>query len=92
MQSLSLRGVVRIWCAGEIPHVLKFLTHYGYVNTGFMNNVPRPFTLARGIKPGNVLIVGAGTAGLAAAYHLRNFGFQVCVRERESNLQLFDFP
>lgn len=86
VQSLSLRGVVRIWCAGEIPHVLKFLTHYGYVNTGFMNNVPYPFPLARGIKPGNILIVGAGTAGLAAAYHLRNFGFQVKILEASGRI------
>lgn len=77
IRSLSLRGVVRIWCAQEIPHVLRFLTHYGYVNTGFITNVPRPFPLASGVRTCSVLVVGAGTAGLAAAYHLRNFGYKV---------------
>ena len=61
----------------EIPNVLRFLTHYGYVNTGFVANMPRPLPFAAGLKPEKVLVVGAGTAGLAAAYHLRNFGYQV---------------
>lgn len=81
VRGLSLRGVIRIWCAQQIPHVLRFLTHYGYVNTGFLSNMPRPFPLAAGVTSGTVLIVGAGTAGLAAAYHLRNFGFQVKILE-----------
>ncbi len=81
MRSLSLRGVIRIWCAREIPKVLQFLTHYGYVNTGFVANMPRPLPFAAGLKPENVLVVGAGTAGLAAAYHLRNFGYQVHGKE-----------
>ena len=77
VRSLSLRGVVRIWCAREIPKVLRFLTHYGYVNIGFVTNMPRPLPFAAGLKRETVLVVGAGTAGLAAAYHLRNFGYQV---------------
>lgn len=64
-----------------MPKILQFLTREGYVNTGFLNDMPRPFpfssttgTNGRGKK---VIIVGAGPAGLAAAYHLRNFGYDV---------------
>ena len=57
--------------------MLRFLTQYGYVNTGFVANMPRPLPFTSGVKPETVLVVGAGTAGLAAAYHLRNFGYQV---------------
>ena len=39
--------------------------------------MPRPFPFGNPPRPEIVLIVGAGTAGLAAAYHLRNFGYQV---------------
>lgn len=76
VRSLSLRGVIRIWCAQEIPRILKFLTHYGYVNTGFFAHMPRPFPFVDSPRE-TVLIVGAGAAGLSAAYHLRNFGYWV---------------
>ncbi len=68
---------MRLWCAQKIPVILRYLTQSGYVNTGFIKNMPRPFPLAPPTRE-TVIIIGAGTAGLAAAYHLRNFGYQVC--------------
>lgn len=78
LAATSLRGLVRIWCAQQIPSILHFLTEQGYVNCGFMVHAPRPFPFVNtGKRKSSVLIVGAGSAGLAAAYHLRNFGHQV---------------
>ena len=42
-----------------------------------MRSVPRPFPFPDVDRRGTILVVGAGAAGLSAAYHLRNFGFQV---------------
>ena len=80
-QSLSLRGIIRVWCHKEIPRILNFLTREGHVNTGFVTNMPRPlpFPPNTNARSNNVVIVGAGPAGLAAAYHLRNFGYNVCL-------------
>ena len=75
--------MIRIWCAQHIPRVLQFLTYNGYVNTGFFSNMPRPFPFGSPVRPESVLIIGAGTAGLSAAYHLRNFGYQVWRDPRE---------
>lgn len=77
IEALSLRGVVRIWCTLQVPSVLQFLTEQGHVNAGVLVNPPRPFPIAVGSKQGKVLVVGAGASGLAAAYHLRNLGYQV---------------
>lgn len=82
IEALSLRGITRIWCAHQIPQILQFLTEQGHVNTGIMSNVPRPFPLPHVCGHGSVIIVGAGTAGLSAAYHLRNFGFQVSTQKQ----------
>lgn len=77
IEALSLRGITRIWCAHQIPRILQFLTEQGHVNVGIMRNVPRPFPFPDVDGRGTILVVGAGAAGLSAAYHLRNFGFQV---------------
>ena len=79
-QGLSLRGIIRVWCNTEIPRILSFLTREGYVNAGFVANVPRPLPFFPNLneRGGNrVVVVGAGSAGLAAAHHLRNFGYKV---------------
>ena len=81
--ALSLRGIIRVWCNAEVPRILGFLTREGYVNAGFVANVPRPLPFFPNLseRGGNsVVIVGAGSAGLAAAYHLRKFGYKVSVR------------
>ena len=55
--------------------ILHYFTLNGYVNTGFINK-QGPFPLALPTRE-SVIIIGAGTAGLAAAHHLRKFGYQV---------------
>lgn len=96
MQALSLRGLLRIWCALHLPSVLYFLTLWGFVNHGFLDNIPRPLPFPQSDKkvhpvwigvamvtmstPSNqirVLVIGAGSAGIAAANHLRNYGHSV---------------
>ena len=83
-QSLSLRGIIRVWCYKEVPRILQFLTREGYVNTGFVADIPRPlpFSSSASGRGNNIVIVGAGPAGLAAAYHLRNFGYNVSLKEQ----------
>ena len=82
-QSLSLRGIIRVWCYNEMPRILHFLTRQGYVNTGFVNDMPRPLPFSPNFsgRGSSVVVVGAGPAGLAAAFHLRNFGYKVCLSE-----------
>ena len=78
LRAVSLRGLIRIWCAQHISHILHFLTKQGYVNCGFMTHAPRPFpSEGSQERKSSVLIVGAGPAGLASANHLRNFGYKV---------------
>ena len=86
--ALSLRGLIRIWCAQHISHILHFLTEQGYVNCGFMTHVPRPFpSEGSQERKSSVLIVGAGPAGLASANHLRNFGYKVSQFNSVKSLQ-----
>ena len=77
IEALSLRGIVRIWCTNQIPRILQFLTEQGHVNAGVLKNMPRPFPITGRGGRGKVLVIGAGAAGLSAAYHLRNHGYQV---------------
>ena len=78
MQALSLRGILRIWCSFHLPNILQFLTERAYVNCGFLSDVPRPLPLAVD-RRSHVIVIGAGPAGLASAYHLRTFGYKVGV-------------
>ena len=36
LRALSLRGLIRIWCSDQLPHILHFLTRRGYVNCGLL--------------------------------------------------------
>lgn len=85
--SLSLRGLARIWCAEQLPHVLHLLTKLAYLNCGYLPSAPRPFHFISNLdKKSTVLIIGAGTAGIAAAHHLSNFGHRVKILEANSRI------
>ncbi|XP_072304213.1 lysine-specific histone demethylase 2 [Eucyclogobius newberryi] len=74
-----VRGLVRIRCVEEMDRVLHFMTRKGLINTGVLS-VSRPL-LPETHRSKNVIIIGAGASGLAAARQLHNFGTQVVVLE-----------
>lgn len=38
LKALSLRGVVRVWCAQQFPRVLHFMSRKGFVNHGRLSD------------------------------------------------------
>ncbi|KAG7273586.1 hypothetical protein CRUP_019832 [Coryphaenoides rupestris] len=69
---IMVRGLVRVRCVQELDRVLHFMTRKGLINTG---------VLAK-----NVIVIGAGPSGLAAARQLQNFGTQVVVLEARDRI------
>uniref|UniRef100_A0A8C6T312 [histone-H3]-N(6),N(6)-dimethyl-L-lysine(4) FAD-dependent demethylase n=1 Tax=Neogobius melanostomus TaxID=47308 RepID=A0A8C6T312_9GOBI len=79
-----VRGLVRIRCVQEMDRVLHFMTRKGLINTGVLS-VSRPLLPERQ-RCKNVIIIGAGASGLAAARQLHNFGTQVMVLEARERI------
>ncbi|CAL9690747.1 unnamed protein product [Knipowitschia caucasica] len=79
-----VRGLVRIRCVQEMDRVLQFMTRKGLINTGALS-VSRPL-LPETHRAKNVIIIGAGASGLAAARQLHNFGTQVMVLEARERI------
>uniref|UniRef100_A0A3B4AIG2 [histone-H3]-N(6),N(6)-dimethyl-L-lysine(4) FAD-dependent demethylase n=1 Tax=Periophthalmus magnuspinnatus TaxID=409849 RepID=A0A3B4AIG2_9GOBI len=79
-----VRGLVRIRCVQEMDRVLHFMTRKGLINTGVLS-VSRPL-LPETHRSKNVIIIGAGASGLAAARQLHNFGTQVVVLEARERI------
>lgn len=79
-----VRGLVRIRCVQELDRVLLFMTRKGLINTGALS-VSRPL-LPEKQRCKNVIIIGAGASGLAAARQLHNFGTQVVVLEARERI------
>uniref|UniRef100_A0A8C2XBT4 Lysine demethylase 1B n=1 Tax=Cyclopterus lumpus TaxID=8103 RepID=A0A8C2XBT4_CYCLU len=78
------RGLVRVRCVQEMDRVLHFMTRKGLINTGVLA-VKRPLLPERhGSR--NVIVIGAGASGLAAARQLQNFGTQVVVLEARERI------
>ncbi|CAI8024054.1 Lysine-specific histone demethylase 1B [Geodia barretti] len=86
VEALSLRGLLRIWSSLHLSAVLHFLTLHGFVNHGFLDDIPRPLPFLQSDRKIRVLIIGAGTAGIAAANHLRNYGHTVRILEAQGEL------
>uniref|UniRef100_A0A3Q3R0G8 [histone-H3]-N(6),N(6)-dimethyl-L-lysine(4) FAD-dependent demethylase n=1 Tax=Monopterus albus TaxID=43700 RepID=A0A3Q3R0G8_MONAL len=81
---IIVRGLVRVRCVQEMDRVLNFMTRKGLINTGVLA-VTRPLLPER-FHSKNVIIIGAGASGLAAARQLQNFGTQVVVLEARERI------
>ncbi|XP_061123399.1 lysine-specific histone demethylase 2 isoform X4 [Syngnathus typhle] len=79
-----VRGLVRVSCVQEMERVLHFMTRKGLINTGVLA-VQRPL-LPEKYRAENVIVIGAGASGLAAARQLHNFGTQVLVLEARERI------
>ncbi|KAF8767174.1 lysine-specific histone demethylase 2-like [Argiope bruennichi] len=81
---LICRGLVRIYLVSVAEQILDLLTKKSVINHGIINN-PSQKLLKKNPEP-EVLVIGAGISGLAAASHLHNLGVNVAVYEAEGDL------
>ncbi|KAJ7991478.1 hypothetical protein DPEC_G00284290 [Dallia pectoralis] len=81
---INVRGLVRVRCVQEMDRVLHFMTRKGLINTGVLS-VKRALLPER-YHNKNVIVIGAGASGLAAARQLQNFGMQVVVLEARERI------
>ncbi|XP_078395405.1 lysine-specific histone demethylase 2 isoform X6 [Cetorhinus maximus] len=83
---IVVRGLVRIRCVLEVEKILYFMTRKGLVNTGILAVNPDHPLLPSYYHKKNVIVIGAGAAGLAAARQLQNFGIKVMVLEARDRI------
>uniref|UniRef100_A0A8C7LY86 [histone-H3]-N(6),N(6)-dimethyl-L-lysine(4) FAD-dependent demethylase n=1 Tax=Oncorhynchus kisutch TaxID=8019 RepID=A0A8C7LY86_ONCKI len=81
---IIVRGLVRVRCVQEMDRVLLFMTRKGLINTGVLS-VKQPLLPER-YHNNNVIVIGAGASGLAAARQLQNFGMQVVMLEASERI------
>ncbi|XP_013400926.1 lysine-specific histone demethylase 1B [Lingula anatina] len=77
---LLCRGLVRIRCYQELSRVIQHLTRVGWINFGIISPPQDLSVLPDRHKP-EVIVIGAGAAGLGAAKQLKNFAAKVCILE-----------
>jgi hypothetical protein len=59
VEALSLRGLLRIWSSLHLSAVLHFLTLHGFVNHGFLDDIPRPLPFLQSDRKVCLIIVMA---------------------------------
>ncbi|RCN42581.1 hypothetical protein ANCCAN_11442 [Ancylostoma caninum] len=78
------RGLCRVWQIQELKKIYDYLNVKSIVNIGLIS-VPTPVE-TRSKRSPNVLIIGAGISGLAAARQLRALGTKVTILEAKDVL------
>ncbi|CAI4223471.1 unnamed protein product [Auanema sp. JU1783] len=81
---LICRGLARIWYIKELEKVLKFLSLKNIINYGVLD-IPKEIVESQK-KQLEVVIVGGGISGLAAARQLRNYGVGVKLLEAKNHI------
>ncbi|KAJ6357974.1 hypothetical protein OIU78_005747 [Salix suchowensis] len=66
-------------CHGLLDSAYNYLVSHGYINFGVSQSIKERFPSE--YTKSNVIVVGAGMAGLGAARHLMRLGFKVTVLE-----------
>ncbi|ELT93319.1 hypothetical protein CAPTEDRAFT_177732 [Capitella teleta] len=74
-------GLVRICLVKELPKIIKYLTTRGFINTGVVQDIPTGGLFPQELNQKNIIVIGAGMAGLTAARQLHNWGAKVMVVE-----------
>ncbi|XP_041360495.1 lysine-specific histone demethylase 1B-like [Gigantopelta aegis] len=82
---LICRGLARIRLVKELPRVIWFLTKKGYINTGLLKPPQELSPWPKNTKK-EILIIGAGASGLAAARYLTHYGCKVTVLEARDRI------
>ncbi|XP_046376343.1 lysine-specific histone demethylase 1B-like [Haliotis rufescens] len=81
---LICRGITRIRCVEDLDRIIWYLTRKGFINTGLLSP---PTDLKPQTKlQKEVLIIGGGMSGLAAARALKNYGCKAVVLESQNRL------
>lgn len=82
-----LRGLTRIHlCEQLMPRIIRFATYKGLINSGALHNPPGRALLPDEYVHKDVIVIGAGPAGLGAARQLHNFGNRVTVLEARDRI------
>ncbi|VDD92991.1 unnamed protein product [Enterobius vermicularis] len=82
---LICRGLARIWYTHEIARVYEFLVMKSLINYGILA-VPKETVFSKRSEKLEVLVIGGGISGLAAARQLRSYGASVKVLEAKGKI------
>ncbi|XP_077975414.1 lysine-specific histone demethylase 2-like [Styela clava] len=86
-QYIILRGLTRIFlCEHLLPRILCFATYKGLINIGALSSPSSVALLPNKYLNKDVIIIGAGPAGLGGARQLHNFGIKVTILEARDRI------